>query len=87
MCLYGGGIFIIGNSIKIRCPLLADSRINPYEGKTITQATHISDLIDSITIAFKNVTLGNGVGLFEGQAIDDYCAEPEQLVAREQDEK
>ncbi len=71
----------------MRWLLCADSRTNASEEKTITQEAHIPDLIESITIAFKDVVLGNGVGLFEAQAIDDYCTEPEQLVARARDEK
>ncbi len=45
------------------------------------------EVIARVCAAFKNVTLGNGVGLFEGQAIDDYEVESVQAAARAKDEK
>ncbi|MEM7179477.1 MAG: DUF6714 family protein [Spirochaetota bacterium] len=44
-------------------------------------------VIDTIRKAFANVTLGDGVGLWQGQAIDDYEVEAEQLKQRQRDEK
>ncbi len=41
-------------------------------------------LLDSIAAAFANVPLGEGVGLFEGRALDDY---DDPKPARERDEK
>ena len=37
--------------------------------------------------AFHGVTLGNGVGLFEGQALDDYEDDATRKAYRERDEK
>ena len=44
-------------------------------------------IIDEVETAFRDVQLGNGVGLFEGQAIDDYESEDIQKHVREKDEK
>ncbi len=41
----------------------------------------------SIENAFSGVTLGDGIGLWQAQAIDDYEEEKEQLKARSRDEK
>ena len=46
------------------------------------------DLIrNEIKSAFKNVVLGDGIGLWQAQAIDDYETTETQLKARERDEK
>jgi hypothetical protein len=45
------------------------------------------EIIRAITGAFDNVVLGNGVGLFQAQAIDDYKSETEQQESRSRDEK
>lgn len=37
--------------------------------------------------AFKGVILGDGIGLWEGQAIDDYAGEDTEKAYRERDEK
>ena len=42
---------------------------------------------NAIRAAFAGVTLGNGVGLFQGQALDAYADEARQAQARAQDEK
>ena len=48
------------------------------------EAAQITDLI---TAAFLDVKLGQGVGLFEGQALDDYETEAVRLEQRSKDEK
>jgi len=42
---------------------------------------------NEIKLAFKNVVLGEGIGLWQAQAIDDYESKQVQLKARERDEK
>ena len=44
-------------------------------------------LIHQIDIAFDGVTLGDGIGLWETDGIDDYCSETELKNLRERDEK
>ena len=44
-------------------------------------------VIEQIRAAFKHVVLGNGVGLLQGQGIDDYENEATCQAYREQDEK
>ena len=44
-------------------------------------------VISDIREAFQGVTLGNGVGLFEGQALDDWADEATRRAYRDQDEK
>lgn len=44
-------------------------------------------LIEAITKAFDSVVLGNGVGLYQAQALDDYKTELEEQAARLKDEK
>lgn len=46
-----------------------------------------SDVVCSIENAFSSVTLGNGIGLLEAQAIDDRCSKLEQARARLKDEQ
>jgi hypothetical protein len=45
------------------------------------------DLLKEIRSAFSDVVLGNGIGLWEAQAIDDYETEEVQKKNREKDEK
>ncbi|HLH53838.1 MAG TPA: DUF6714 family protein [Verrucomicrobiae bacterium] len=45
------------------------------------------DVAAHIREAFRGVTLGNGVGLLEGQALDDYADQATREAYREQDEK
>jgi len=46
------------------------------------------DLIrNNIRAAFRNVVLGDGIGLWQAQAIDDYETKEFQLKARARDEK
>ncbi|MCY0964084.1 DUF6714 family protein [Parathalassolituus penaei] len=45
------------------------------------------EIIKVITSVFDSVVLGNGVGLFQAQAIDDYKSEAEQQESRLSDEK
>lgn len=44
-------------------------------------------IIDEITAAFAGVRLGDGIGLFEAQGLDDYATEEERKALREGDEK
>jgi len=55
-----------------------------FDGKRTAQA---ESLCDRVREAFSNVTLGVGVGLFEGQAIDDYETEIIRRQNRDKDEK
>lgn len=52
-----------------------------YHGHTKEQ------VIDEIEIAFSGTVLGDGVGLFEAQALDDYESKKEQRRQRKKDEK
>jgi hypothetical protein len=45
------------------------------------------ELKDRIRKAFANVALGNGVGLREGNAADDYKTAADQAIERQSDEK
>ena len=44
-------------------------------------------LIHTIQQAFSGVTLGNGIGLSEGNAMDDYASAEERARCRKQDEQ
>lgn len=59
--------------------------------KTDMDASECADdkiqLIDAVTKAFDSVVLGNGVGLYQGQAIDDYKTKFEEQTVRLSDEK
>lgn len=59
---------------------------NIYEPlpERLERADEIASLIGS---AFSDVELGSGVGLFEGQAIDDYAGDTERFQQRAKDEK
>jgi hypothetical protein len=46
-----------------------------------------SILVDAVSKAFETVVLGNGVGLFQAQAIDGHRLESEKAAARAKDEK
>ena len=46
-----------------------------------------NELIELIQEAFKDVQLGNGIGLKQAQAIDDYESEEVVLSVRKEDEK
>ncbi len=48
---------------------------------------NIEHVIEAIEQAFSSVTLGNGIGLFEAQAIDDYESVVIQKEQRIKDEK
>ena len=45
------------------------------------------DILNEIKAAFSDVALGNGIGLWEAQAIDDYETKEVQKNNREKDEK
>ena len=51
------------------------------------QIQEAQSLIQSIRDAFKDVSLGDGVGLYEAQAIDDYETDMARAAARATDEK
>ncbi len=51
------------------------------------QAHTKDQIIEIIEAAFSGVTLGEGIGLFEAQALDDYESEEVQKRCREDDEK
>lgn len=55
--------------------------VKNYRGYTRDEITA------KIEEAFAGVVLGNGVGLFEAQALDDYASEEVQRQRREKDEK
>ena len=46
-----------------------------------------AEIVGQVTEAFEGVKLGMGVGLFEGQAIDNYDGDEERAKLREKDEK
>ena len=46
----------------------------------------MTNLIHTIQQAFSGITLGNGIGLSEGNAMDDYASAEERTRCREQDE-
>jgi hypothetical protein len=47
----------------------------------------IDEIIDQITVAFAGVELGDGIGLFEANGIDDYASIDERRELRSKDEK
>jgi hypothetical protein len=71
-----------------------DMRARGFDPETIRQAefseartVEADKLCDRVRGAFSGVELGIGVGLFEGQAIDDYETEEVRRQQRERDEK
>lgn len=69
-------------------------RSRGYDPETIRQAEFsekrtvaADNLCDRVRNAFAGVKLGVGIGLFEGQAIDDYETEEVRRQKREKDEK
>ncbi|QQL44614.1 DUF6714 family protein [Sulfuriroseicoccus oceanibius] len=71
-----------------------DMRARGFDAETIRQAefsekrTAVADsLCDKVAEAFANVKLGDGVGLFEGQAIDNYETAEVRQQMRKKDEK
>jgi hypothetical protein len=72
---------------------IEEMRARGYDISTIRDAEERSklwhlaqDIIREICSAFEGVKLGNGVGLFEGQALDGYASPEVQAVARARDE-
>jgi hypothetical protein len=45
------------------------------------------DLVAEIEVAFADVRLGNGVGLFEAKGLDDYASDEERQQFRSKDQK
>ena len=73
---------------------IAEMRARGYTVKTISEAESLlprtlmrDDLITRIRTAFHGVSLGNGVGLVEGQALDDYDDAETCAAIRARDEK
>lgn len=62
-------------------------RISVKLGVTIPTHPEIEELIAFIREAFRGVTLGDGVGLMQGEGLDDYALPAELAKIREQDEK
>ena len=54
----------------------------------MSQETNFKLSLESeIRSAFRGVRLGSGIGLLEGQAIDNWCSDQEQKLARSNDEQ
>jgi hypothetical protein len=73
---------------------IAEMKASGYERRTIEEAEHqwrrgekAADLCAQIGSAFAGVTLGNGVGLSEALALDDYADEAICAACRARDEK
>ena len=71
-----------------------DMRARGFDSETIRQAefsekrtAEADTLCQRVRKAFADVMLGAGVGLFEGQAIDDYETDEVRRQKRERDEK
>jgi len=47
----------------------------------------VDKIQNEVKLAFRNVVLGEGIGLWQAQAIDDFESKEVQLKARERDEK
>lgn len=60
--------------------------IAQWEG-WLAEMPALDSAMQAIESAFKNIRLGEGIGLREAQAIDDYADEAEQAAARALDEK
>jgi len=70
---------------------IEEMKRNGYENETIAKARAIQEkadeLINIISSAFEGVTLENGIGLDEAQAIDDYKTLEQRKLQRSNDEK
>lgn len=60
---------------------------NLYSMPSRDRVEQAKNIASEIEVAFRHVRLGNGVGLFEGQAIDDYGTDQERKKMRANDEK
>lgn len=60
---------------------------NLYDPPSPGRIAQSKELIAQTSFAFRGVTLGRGIGLFEGQAIDDYSTPEERARQRSRDEK
>lgn len=60
---------------------------NLYSEPSQDRLKQANEIATEIEHAFRNVKLGQGIGLFEGQAIDDYETDTERARKRETDEK
>jgi hypothetical protein len=70
-----------------------EMRAHGFDSETIRQAedderrTIAADrLCDRVRLAFEGIRLGEGVGLFEGQALDDYATSEVRAKSRAKDE-
>ncbi len=86
--------------IDDRCFRITDDDIDDLRDQTRDQqlidayarwvnffALRVDEVIDQICYAFSGITLGEGIGLFEAQGLDDYASSEEQKELREKDEK
>ena len=55
--------------------------------KSLSEVSERQGLIEFISHAFEGVSLGDGIGLYQAQAIDDYKSKDEELLVRGTDEK
>lgn len=53
----------------------------------LTKLPELDGVLERIRTAFEGVTLGDGIGLYEADAIDDYALPEIRARARERDEK
>lgn len=67
-----------------RCDL---ATIHAYETWVQEYVPQLDDVIAAVSAAFSEVTLGDGVGLWEAQGLDDYASSAELKELREKDEK
>ena len=50
-------------------------------------ASNVDDVVSLVSTAFSNTKLGDGIGLFEANGLDDYASKEELKRLRETDEK
>ena len=62
-------------------------QIDSFKHWVQTFAPRVDDVVAQIEAAFTNTQLGNGIGLFEANGLDDYAADVELRRLRESDEK
>ena len=79
---------------RITADLIDQLRTDGYDLWTIslwenwlTKMPELEAVIIKIESAFRNMTLGGGIGLREANAIDDYATDSEREHQRELDEK
>ncbi len=83
--------FKVNHMIDDRCFRITDDDIDDLRDQTRDQqlidayarwvnslALRVDEVIDQICYAFSGITLGEGIGLFEAQGLDDYASSEEQ---------